>query len=286
MQKAGPKRAVRPRQVQRPPGSEAAMLPAPEAQRPIVTRRLDGKAALITGGDSGIGRAVAVAYAQQGCDVAVSYLNEQKDARETARLVEAQGRTCVLIPGDLADRTHCQNVVREAFSTFGRLDILVNNAGTHTPQDTISDISERQSMHTFAVNVFACFHLAQEALKVMRRGASIIITTSVTDYRGSATLIDYAARKGALVALMRSLSAALNDKGIRVNAVAPGPVWTPLIPTSFDTKKVAHFGSDAPMKRIGQPAEIAPCYVFLASEDASYITGQVLHPNGGEIVNG
>lgn len=286
VQKAGPKRALRPKQVQRPPGSEAAMRPEPQAERGLVTARLAGKTALITGGDSGIGRAVAVAFAQQGCDVAISYLNEHKDARKTAKLVIEQGRKCVLIPGDLADSKHCRHVVRTAFRALGHLDILVNNAGTHTPQERISGISERQLTHTFAVNVFACFHLAQEALKVMRRGACIINTTSVTAYRGSAQLIDYAATKGALVAFTRSLSASLNEQGIRVNAVAPGPVWTPLIPSSFDPEKVAQFGSDSPMKRVGQPAEIAPCYVFLASEDASFITGQVLHPNGGEIVNG
>ena len=286
MQKAGTKRKVRSKQVQRAPGSEASMKPAPETVRPTASAKLANKAALITGGDSGIGRAVAVAFAQQGCDVAIAYLNEHADARETARLVEAHGRTCVLIPGDLAERSHCQQVVRTAVKELGRLHILVNNAGVHTPQKTLGAISEKQLMHTFAVNVFACFHLAQEALKSMRRGASIINTTSVTAYRGSAELIDYAASKGALVSFTRSLSAALNKRGIRVNAVAPGPVWTPLIPSSFDAKKVAQFGSDAPMERVGQPAEIAPCYVFLASEDASYITGQVLHPNGGEIVNG
>jgi NAD(P)-dependent dehydrogenase (short-subunit alcohol dehydrogenase family) len=286
MQKPGTKRQVRKKQVQRPPGNESTMKPVPESVRPTASAKLADKVALITGGDSGIGRAVAVAFAQQGCDVAIAYLSEHADARETARLVEAHGRKCVLIPGDLAERKHCQQAVRTTVKDLGRLDILVNNAGVHTPQKSLGDITERQLLHTFAVNVFACFYLAEEALKSMKRGSSIINTTSVTAYRGSAELIDYAATKGALVSFTRSLSASLNKKGIRVNAVAPGPVWTPLIPSSFDAKKVAQFGSDAPMERVGQPAEIAPCYVFLASEDASYITGQVLHPNGGEIVNG
>ena len=286
MQKAGTKRPLRPAQMQRAPGSEERMRPRPEAQRTPEVARLSGKVALITGGDSGIGRAVAIAYAQNGCDVAISYLNEHTDAKATAEMVRAYGQHCLLLPGDIAKRGHCVRVVRSTYKAFGRLDVLVNNAGTHTPQATLGAISAGQLARTFAVNVFACFHLAQEALKVMKRGGSIINTTSVTAYRGSAQLIDYAASKGALVAFTRSLSAALNDDGIRVNAVAPGPVWTPLIASSFDAKKVAQFGSDAPMKRAGQPAEIAPCYVFLASDDASYITGQVLHPNGGEIVNG
>ncbi|MBK9077460.1 MAG: SDR family oxidoreductase [Flavobacteriales bacterium] len=286
MQEGGKKRAVRPRQRQRAPGSEKRMRPLPIAVRAEPDRRLKGKVALITGGDSGIGRAVAVAYAQEGCDVAIAYWKEHTDARATQRLVEEQGRECLLLPGDLAERGACVRAVRKTVACFGQLDILVNNAGMHTPQKELGGISERQLTRTFAVNVFACFHLAQEALKVMERGACIIQTTSVTAYRGSAQLIDYAATKGALVSFTRSLSAALVDRGIRVNAVAPGPVWTPLIVSSFPPKKVAEFGSDAPMQRAAQPSEIAPSYVFLASADSSFITGQVLHPNGGEIVNG
>jgi NAD(P)-dependent dehydrogenase (short-subunit alcohol dehydrogenase family) len=262
------------------------MKPAPKASRAKNGARLAGKVALITGGDSGIGRAVAVAFAQEGCDVAIAYWKEHSDARETQRLVEEQGRQCILLPGDLAARRVCTRAVRLTTRRFGKLDILVNNAAIHTPQRTLGDISEKQLGRTFAVNVFACFHLAQEALKVMKRGACIIQTTSVTAYRGSRHLIDYAATKGALVSFTRSLSAALLDRGIRVNAVAPGPVWTPLIASSFSPEKVAQFGSDSPMQRAAEPAEIAPCFVFLASNDSSFMTGQVLHPNGGEVVNG
>ena len=262
------------------------MRPLPVSSRRKPEFRLANKVALITGGDSGIGRAVAIAFAQEGCDVAIAYWNEHADARDTQVLVEAEGRECLLLPGDLAGRAACVRAVRKTVEHFGKLHILVNNAGMHTPQETLESISERQLKRTFAVNVFACFHLAQEALKVMKRGACIIQTTSVTAYRGSAQLIDYAATKGALVSFTRSLSAALLDRGIRVNAVAPGPVWTPLIASSFAPKKVAEFGSDPPMKRVGQSGEIAPCYVFLACEDSSFMTGQVLHPNGGEVVNG
>jgi NAD(P)-dependent dehydrogenase (short-subunit alcohol dehydrogenase family) len=262
------------------------MRPEPESVRAHGRERLMGKVALITGGDSGIGRAIAVAFAQEGCDVAIAYWNEHADARATAQLVAAHGRTALLLPGDLADKKVCTRTVQATVKHFGRLDILVNNAGMHTPQESITDISERQLQRTFAVNVFAAVHLVQAAMGVLPRGGSIIQTTSVTAYRGSAKLIDYAMTKGALVAFTRSLSAALIEQGIRVNAVAPGPVWTPLIASSFPPQRVAEFGSDAPMKRAGEPAEIAPCYVFLASDEASYITGQVLHPNGGEVVNG
>lgn len=286
MQEGGEKRKVRPRQQQRAPGSEERMRPAPEVFRPKMGARLAGKVALITGGDSGIGRAVAVAYAQEGCDVAIAYWKEHADARITRKMVEDQGRQCLLLPGDLAERNACSSAVRRTVKRFKQLDILVNNAAIHTPQRTLGDITEKQLARTFAVNVFACFHLAQESLKVMQRGACIIQTTSVTAYRGSPHLIDYATTKGALVSFTRSLSAALLDRGIRVNAVAPGPVWTALIASSFTPEKVAQFGSDAPMQRAGQPAEIAPCYVFLASNDSSFMTGQVLHPNGGEVVNG
>jgi len=286
MQKGGNKKQARPRQQQDPPGKERAMMPAPVSKRPEIRERLAGKAALITGGDSGIGRATAIAFAQEGCDVAVAYLKEHKDAKETQALVEEQGGTCLLIPGDLTKAAHCRKAVNSVLKEFGRLDILVNNAAMQQPQKEFTDITAAQLEKTFAVNVFAAFHMALAAVPHMKKGSSIINTTSVTAYRGSGHLVDYAATKGALVSFTRSLSAALMKKGIRVNAVAPGPIWTPLIPSTFKPKQVAEFGTDAPMGRAGQPAEVAPCFVFLASKDASYMTGQVLHPNGGEVVNG
>lgn len=262
------------------------MRPAPVSARPEGPERLAGQAALITGGDSGIGRAVAIAFAQAGCDVAVAYLKEHKDAKETQALVEEQGRTCILIPGDLTQPAHCRKAVGAVLKQYGRLDILVNNAAMQKPQEDFTAITPAQLEKTFAVNVFAAFHMARAAIPRMKKGSSIINTTSVTAYRGSGHLVDYAATKGALVSFTRSLSAALMKKGIRVNAVAPGPIWTPMIPSTFTPKQVAEFGTDAPMGRAGQPAEVAPCFVFLASQDASYMTGQVLHPNGGEVVNG
>ncbi len=250
-------------------------------------KKLQGKAALITGGDSGIGRAVAVAFSRHGADVAISYLPaEETDARETKEHVEAHGRRCVLIPGDISREAHCTRIVDKARRQLGRLDILVNNAATHYPKDSISEISSDQLRKTFEINVFSMFYLVRAALKYMREGCCIINTGSVTSYRGSAHLLDYSATKGAIISFTRSLAAALVDRKIRVNAVAPGPVWTPLIVSSMKPGQIATFGTDSPMGRAGQPAEIAPCFVFLASDESSFITGQVLHPNGGEIVNG
>jgi NAD(P)-dependent dehydrogenase (short-subunit alcohol dehydrogenase family) len=246
---------------------------------------LRGKVALITGGDSGIGRAVAVAFAREGADVAIGYLEATSDARETERLVAAEGRRCLVLKGDVGLPATCRRYVRRAVETFGRLDILVNNAAEQQARDDITQISPRQLEQTFRTNVFAMFYLVQAARPHLRRGASIINTASVTAYRGSPRLIDYSATKGAIVSFTRALSANLVTKGIRVNAVAPGPIWTPLIPATLGESK-AHFGKDAPMGRAGEPAEVAPCYVFLASNDASYLSGQMLHPNGGEIVNG
>jgi NAD(P)-dependent dehydrogenase (short-subunit alcohol dehydrogenase family) len=286
MAQAAKKRTARPRQHQAPPGKQSRMEPAPRTVRDHLSQRLKGKRALITGGDSGIGRAVAVAFAQEGCDVAIAYDQETGDARQALQLVEAQGGKCILIKGDLTTPSARTKCIRQTVKELGGLDILVNNAAMQRPQEHFTDISEKQLRLTFATNFFAPFLLAQAAVKVMKKGACIINTASVTAYRGSPELIDYSSTKGAMVAFTRSLSGALIKAGIRVNAVAPGPIWTPLIASTFKAKDVATFGTDAPMKRAGQPAEVAPAYVFLASDDASYITGQVIHPNGGEIVNG
>jgi len=242
--------------------------------------------ALITGGDSGIGRAVAISFAKEGADVVIVYLAEDRDAKETQGMVEKYRARCLLLRGDVGKPTFCKQVVQKTVRTFGRLDILVNNAGEQHPQESIEKITPGQLERTFRTNIFSMFHLTAAALPHLEEGSTIINTTSVTAYRGSPTLLDYSATKGAIVAFTRSLAGNLAERGVRVNAVAPGPVWTPLIPSTFPAKKVAKFGSDVPLKRAGEPEEIAPSYVFLASDDASFMTGQVLHPNGGEIING
>ena len=248
--------------------------------------KLEGKVAIVTGGDSGIGRAVAIAFAKEGADVVVVYLEEHEDARRTEQEILATGRRCLLRAGDIGDEAFSAGVVEETVETFGRLDIVVNNAGEQHPRESLAEISRAQLERTFRTNLFAMFDLSRHALPHLKEGASIINTASVTAYRGSAHLIDYSASKGGVVSFTRSLAQALASKGIRVNAVAPGPVWTPLIPSTFEADEVAKFGADEPLGRPGQPDEIAPSFVFLASADASYITGQVLHPNGGAVVNG
>lgn len=276
------------RSQSRQPGRESAMAQKPEAERSGYkgSGKLAGKVALITGGDSGIGRAVAIIFAKEGARVLISYLEEHADAQETKRMVEAHGQACELVAGDIRSETVCKELVAMAVSKFGRLDILVNNAAEQHEQENMTDITAEQLRSTFETNVFSFFYLTAAALPHLCAGATIINSTSVTAYKGSADKIDYAATKGAIIAFTRSLSQAVVDKGIRVNAVAPGPIWTPLIPATMSQQQIAQFGQQVPMKRAGQPAEIAPCYVFLASEDSSYMTGQVLHPNGGVIVNG
>ncbi|MFN3657746.1 MAG: SDR family oxidoreductase [Pseudolabrys sp.] len=269
------------------PGREQAMRPAPDYTPKFPgVGKLKGKVALITGGDSGIGRAVAVAMAREGARIAIAYLEEHKDANATRDAVKAEGSDALLLIGDVGDEAFCEAAVEATVKQFGRLDILVNNAAEQHETDDIRAIEAEQIERTFRTNIFSFFYMAKHALRHMPRGGSIINTTSITAYQGHKTLLDYAATKGAIVAMTRSLSEALTKDGIRVNAVAPGPIWTPLIPASFDADHVAKHGSSAPMERPGQPNEVAPCYVFLASDDASYISGQVLHPNGGTVVNG
>lgn len=270
------------------PGRESEMTPRPKADDPQYrgSGKLQGKVALITGGDSGIGRAVAIAFAKEGADAAILYLNEHDDAKETKRLVEDIGRRAAVIAGDIGDEAFCQQAVQQTVDEFGKLDILVNNAAEQHPQESIEDISAQQLERTFRTNIFGMFFLTKAAMKHLNEGSTIINTTSITAYQGSPQLLDYSSTKGAIVAFTRSLSMSLVEKGIRVNAVAPGPIWTPLIPSTFPEEKVATFGKEVPMGRPGQPEEIAPSYVFLASDDSSYISGQVLHPNGGKVVNG
>jgi NAD(P)-dependent dehydrogenase (short-subunit alcohol dehydrogenase family) len=281
------KKAFPPQRQSRQPGREHEMRPEPRYE-PVYpgSGRLEDKVALVTGGDSGIGRAVAVLFAREGAKIAIVYKEEERDARETARLIEEEGGEALLIRGDVGKKSFCEKAVRKTVDAFGRLDVLVNNAAEQHESQDLQEISEDQVEETFRTNIFGYIFMTQAALKHMRKGAAVVNTTSVTAYRGSSHLVDYAATKGAIVAFTRSLSSQLAEKGVRVNAVAPGPIWTPLIPASFEPKKVAEFGSNVPLGRAGQPNEVAPAFLFLACEDGSYFTGQVLHPNGGEIING
>jgi NAD(P)-dependent dehydrogenase (short-subunit alcohol dehydrogenase family) len=270
------------------PGKEEEMAPRPRVAIPEYrgSAKLKGKVALITGGDSGIGRATAVLFAREGADVCITYLNEHKDAEQAKKLVEKEGQRCLQIPGDIGVEQHCIECVEKTVAELGRLDILVNNAAEQHPKDDLQKITDEQLQRTFRTNIFAQFYFAKAALRHFKEGSVIINTTSVTAYRGSPHLLDYASTKGAIVSFTRSLAKALADRGIRVNGVAPGPIWTPLIPATFPPDEVAEFGTDVPLKRPGEPMEVAPCFVFLASSDSSYMSGQILHPNGGEVVNG
>ena len=274
-----------PQEQDRQPGRERPMRPRPKSE-PLVegSGRLKGKVALITGGDSGIGRAIARAMAREGAKIAIAYLEEHTDAEDTVKLVEKEGSEAIKFAGDIGDEDFCREVIDKTVKAYGGLDILVNNAAEQHEIDDIAKIDRKQIERTFRTNIFSFFYMTKFAVPHLKKGASIINTTSITAYEGHKTLLDYSATKGAIVTFTRSLSLALVDKGIRVNAVAPGPIWTPLIPASFDAKKVSQHGSSAEMDRAGQPNEIAPCFVFLASPEASYITGQVLHANGGVIV--
>jgi len=277
---------VNPPQVQKRPGSEAAMKPVPVADDAIpFTNKLKDKVLLITGGDSGIGRAVSILFARQGAAVAIVYLNESKDAAATRDMVEKHGQPCLLLKGDIRKESFCKSAVGKTIRKFGRLDILINNAAVQYESKQAADLDMAKMRETFAVNVFGMFYMVKYSLPHLKKGAVIINTSSVTAYRGSAALIDYSATKGAIVSFTRSLAANLVKKGIRVNGVAPGPIWTPLIVSSFSKKKTAEHGSTSPMERPGEPVEVAPAYLFLATQDASYISGQFIHPNGGEIIN-
>ncbi len=275
-----------PQHQEQEPGIEAQMDPPPIylPDNYRAAGKLEGQVAIVTGGDSGIGRSVAVLFAHEGADVAILYLDEHQDAEKTKAEIEKVGRKCLLIPGDVGDESHCHQAVGQVINEWGKLDCLVNNAAEQHPQKTIEDIGEQQLTDTFRTNIFGYFFMVKAALPHLKEGATILNTTSVTAFAGSPQLLDYSSTKGAILAFTRSLSQNLIEKGIRVNGVAPGPIWTPFIPSTMPPEKVAKFGADTPMKRAGQPYEVATCYVFLASSDSSYIAGQTLHPNGGEVV--
>ncbi|MFD0824356.1 SDR family oxidoreductase [Neobacillus sp. M.A.Huq-85] len=268
------------------PGVKSQMEPKPLDQDSSYkgSYKLKGKTALITGGDSGIGKAVAIAYAKEGANVAIVYLDEHRDAEETRAQIEEEGVRCLLIQGDIGNETFCQEAISQTVNELGSLDILVNNAAEQHPQQRIEDINSEQLERTFRTNIFSMFYLTKSALEHLKKGSAIINTASVTAYEGNEQLIDYSSTKGAIVSFTRSLAKSLVKKGIRVNGVAPGPIWTPLIPSTFPEEKVENFGKNTPMGRPGQPEELAPSYVLLASNDASYITGQIIHINGGQFI--
>ncbi|WP_099157219.1 SDR family oxidoreductase [Virgibacillus ndiopensis] len=272
----------------RQPGLESKMHPEPEyiKEHYEASNKLRSKVAIITGGDSGIGRAISVHYAKEGAEIVIVYLDEHEDANETKRLVEQEGRACLLISGDVGNQAFCESVVTQTIDQFGKIDILVNNAAEQHPQTDFMNISSEQLEQTFRTNVFGTFYMTKAALPNLQEGNTIINTSSITAYHGNKDLIDYSATKGAITSFTRALSQQIVSKGIRVNAVAPGPIWTPLIPSTFSSEKVDEFGGNTPMKRYGNPSELAPAYVYLASDDASYVTGQMIHVNGGSIVNG
>ncbi|MDR7127847.1 NAD(P)-dependent dehydrogenase (short-subunit alcohol dehydrogenase family) [Algoriphagus sp. 4150] len=272
---------------ERQPGKEYKMYPLPEFIKKGYKGSgiLKDKVAVITGGDSGIGRAIAVLFAEEGADLVIAYLGEDQDAGYTKEEIEKRGRKAVLINGDVSDSSHCKTIVAKTIEEFGKIDILINNAAMQFPQESLTDISDEQLHKTFETNIYPYFYLSREALPHMDKGCTIINTSSVTAYQGNGRLIDYSATKGAIVSFTRSLSANLAHKGIRVNGVAPGPIWTPLIPATFGKEDVATFGQNVPLNRAGEPSEVAPCFLFLASDLSSYISGQFLHPNGGEIIN-
>ena len=286
MQKQGDKKKLRPKQEQNRPGKESKLKPESITTPMQQVNKLLGKVALITGGDSGIGKATALLFAENGADIVIAYFSETEDAKETQKEIKEKGRKCYIIKGDLSKESNCKRAVQKTVDKLSKIDILVNNIALHWETESLENISSEQLIQTFYNNVFSYFWVTKYALAYMKEGGSIINTSSVTAYRGSAQLIDYSATKGAIISFTRSLAQSLVEKKIRVNAVAPGPIWTPLIASTFDDEKIAKFGSDAPMERAGQPNEVAPSFLFLASDDSSYITGQCLHPNGGEIVNG